>query len=87
MGQLLGLDLAAFADATLEARQAIAADIAAEVEPHYPTVRVVTDGDRVSVTTYGSFDHFKEWGSVNNSPLAYMRAAAVARGNYRPEGK
>jgi len=84
---LSGLDLDAFADATVKARQEIAADIAATVEPHYPSVKVVTDGDRVSVTTFGSFDHLKEWGSVNNPPKGYMRSAAAAEGNFHPEGK
>jgi hypothetical protein len=50
-------------------------------------VEVAVDAGGVSVVTHGSFDHFKEWGSINHSPLAYMRRAASARGNYTPEGK
>ena len=82
-----GLDLAAFADATLEARVAIASEIAADVAGHYQTVKVEVDGQRVSATTYGSFDHLKEWGSINNPPKGYMRSAAAAQGNFTPEGK
>lgn len=87
MGGFSGLDLAAFADATVPQRADIASDIAAEVKAHYPTVRVVVDGDRVSATTFGSFDHLKEWGSINNPPKGYMRSAAAAQGTFRPEGK
>ena len=71
----------------LEQRADIAADIAAKVQRHYPTVKVVIDGDRVSVATFGSFDHLKEWGSVNNRPKGYMRSAAASEGDYHPEGK
>ena len=87
MGRLMGLDLSAFAEAATPGLVEIAEDIAAEVEPHYPTVEVAVDPGGVSVVSHGSFDHFKEWGSINNSPLAYMRRAASARGNYTPEGK
>lgn len=83
------LDLAALATAAIESGELvkIAEGIAAEVEPHYPTVKVEVTKTGVSVTTYGSFDHFKEWGSINNAPLGYMRRAAAAVGNYTPEGK
>ncbi len=87
MGRLIGFDPTVFVDAATPGLIEIAEDIAAEVEPHYPTVEVAVDAGGVSVVTHGLFDHFKEWGSVNNSPLAYMRRAASARGNYTPEGK
>jgi hypothetical protein len=87
MSGFSGLDLDAFAEATVPARLAIAAEIAAEVETHYSTVEVHADGSTVSVTTHGSFDHLKEWGSINNRPKGYMRSAAAAQGTYRPEGK
>lgn len=87
MGSLHGLDLEAFELATVDDRVAIAEDIAADVAEHYPTVKVVEHDGTVSVTTYGSFDHFKEWGSVNNRPKGYMRSAAASKGNYHPEGK
>ena len=87
MGRPMGLDLSASIDPATPGLVEIAEDIAAEVEPHYPTVEVAVDAGGVSVVTHGSFDHFKEWGSINNSPLAYMRRAASARGNYTPEGK
>ena len=87
MSGFSGLDLDAFAEATIDARADIAADIVAAVKDHYPSAEVVIDGDTVSATTYGSFDHLKEWGSVNNRPFGFMRSAAAAEGNYHPEGK
>jgi hypothetical protein len=82
-----GLDIAAFAEASIAGRVQIAEEIAAEVADEYPTVRVEIDGPKVSATTYGSFDHLREWGSVNNSPRGRMRSAAVRAGDFRPEGK
>ena len=87
MGRLMGLDLSAFAEAAAPGLVEVAEDIAAEVKEHYPTVEVAVDPGGVSVVTHGSFDHFEEWGSINIAPLAYMRRAASARGNYTPEGK
>lgn len=87
MGSFSGLDLAAFAAATVEQRADIAADIAAEVKDEYPTVRVVVDGVQVSARTFGSFDHLREWGSINNAPRGLMRAAANRAGEFTPEGK
>lgn len=77
--------LQTLADATVDQRAAIAQQIVNDVKEHYPTAEVVVDGDRVSATTYGSFDHLKEWGSVNNPPHFYMRMAAAKRGRFTPE--
>lgn len=87
MGSFTGFDPTAFLEAVEDDMVDVATGIAADVERHYPTVQVGVDDLGVHVTTYGSFDHFKEWGSVNNRPLGYMRAAAIAAGTYRPEGK
>lgn len=84
-GRLLSLDLDAFAKAAEVSLLPIAEDIAAEVEPHYPTVEAGVDADGVFVSTHGSFDHLKEWGSVNNPPKGYMRSAASRAGRFQPE--
>lgn len=84
-GRLLSLNGAAVTAAAQARLLAVAEGIAVEVAPHYRTVEAGVDSDGVFVSTHGSFDHLKEWGSVNNAPSGYMRAAAARHGRFRPE--
>ncbi len=87
MGRLIGLDLSVFAEAVEPDMLAIAEDIAADVADEYPTVEAKATDGGASVWTYGSFDHLREWGSVNNAPRGRMRSAAAKQGDFKPEGK
>jgi hypothetical protein len=87
MGRLIGLDLSVIAEAVEPDLLAIAEEIASEVADEYPTVEAHPTATGAAVWTHGSFDHLREWGSVNNAPRGRMRSAAAKRGDFKPEGK
>lgn len=100
MGKFSGFDPTVFVEACADDLVEIAEDIAADARRGYQQSALKTDNPRtgvivesdeegVRVVTYNSFAHLDEYGgpNVRSTPTGAMRAAAVAKGNFKPEGK
>lgn len=96
MGRLIGLDLAAIAEAVRPQLEDIAEDIARDARAGYQQhelktanpkngVIVESDAQGVRVVTYNSFAHLDEYGGGHSTPTGAMRSAAARHGRFTPE--
>ena len=96
MGRLIGLDLAAIAEAVRPQLEDIAEDIARDARAGYQQHELKTADPRMGViveptdkgfraVTYNPFSHLDEYGGGHSTPTGAMRSAAARHGRFTPE--